>query len=73
MKRSKMVEIIRCQLDNYDEMTASNILTQLEFMGMKPPGYMKPIPADETPLIPGDIKNDAGIWCTPGIQQWEPE
>lgn len=69
-------EVIR--KENYDsgeyERRAERLLEFIEKeLGMKPPGYMKPIPADERPLVPGDIKNDAGVWCTPGIQQWEPE
>lgn len=53
------------------------LLSVMEKAGMSPPGYMKPIPFDEVdiqyPLVPGDFKNEGGIWCTPGVQEWEPE
>lgn len=88
MKRSEMQnKIIKFILDNkqnFNEIDFSvaysfsdEILFLLEKEGMNPPGYMKPIPFEsdgkQYPLIPGDFKNDEGVWCTPGIQEWEPE
>jgi ferritin-like protein len=55
---------------------AEILVRKLEELGMEPPGYMKPIPfinGKQYPLIPGDFQNDAGIWCTPGVNEWEPE
>lgn len=53
------------------------ILQYIEDLGMAPTGYMKPIPIESNgkqyPLVPGDFQNDKGIWCTPGVQEWEPE
>ena len=85
MKRSEMLKIISnnlydTSLDSSEEQckaTADFILSIIEEQGMSPPGYMKPIPFEsdgrQYPLVPGDFKNDEGIWCTPGIQEWEPE
>lgn len=81
MKRSEALEEIRKILamngkDNgYGELEKA-ILHHLEFLGMLPPGYMKPIEffeGKQYPLIPGDFKNEEGIWCTPGFREWEPE
>lgn len=53
------------------------LLSTVEYYGMSPPGYMQPIPFEldgkQYPLIPGDFQNEKGIWCTPGVQEWEPE
>lgn len=44
---------------------------------MAPPGYMKPIAFDKNgkqyPLIPGNFKDENGIWCIPGVREWEDE
>lgn len=57
--------------------TAREVLSLIEKRGMLPPGYMKPIPFEydgkQYPLVPGDYKNEQGIWCTPGQHEWEPE
>lgn len=55
---------------NIAQEQAEIILNRIELEGMKPPGYMKPI---DNPLIPGDFKNEKGQWCTPEVQEWEPE
>ncbi len=86
MKRSEMVNKVaflvaqskgNLPVSSNDLFIASVILKELEKEGMKPPGYMKPIPfesdGNQYPLIPGDFKNDKGIWCTPGVQEWESE
>lgn len=55
---------------------AEKVLEVIEEAGMLPPGYLKPIPFEsgtQYPLIPGDFQNDMGIWCTPGINEWEIE
>lgn len=60
-----------------DKQISDNLLTLMELSGMLPPGYMKPIPFEsdgrQYPLIPGDFPNDQRIWCTPGVNEWEPE
>lgn len=52
------------------------LLDMLEGFGMRPPRYMKPIPFEsdgtQYPLVPGDFKEN-GVWCTPVVQEWEPE
>tara|TARA_R110000868_G_scaffold66014_14_gene197074 strand:- start:4817 stop:5104 length:288 start_codon:yes stop_codon:yes gene_type:complete len=57
--------------------TAHIALKAAEKNYMEPPGHMKPIPFESNgkqyPLVPGDFKNDAGIWCTPGQREWESE
>lgn len=87
MKRSEMVEILRSSFIEHmncsenccknDEEMYSSILKDLENTGMLPPGYMKPIPfggdGKQYPLVPGDFKNEEGVWCTPGVNEWEPE
>lgn len=82
MKRSQMVLIIAESLiephyPDDPEKEASCILRRLERYGMLPPGYMKPIPIESNgkqyPLVPGDFQNDNNIWCTPGVNEWEPE
>jgi hypothetical protein len=50
----------------------SRLLFSLEHKGMLPPCALIPIPNDETPLVPGDFKNDEGVWCTPK-HEWEKE
>lgn len=50
---------------------AQHVITALEKFDFAPPGYMKPIQG--APLIPGDFKNEEGVWCTPGVREWEPE
>lgn len=86
MKRSKMIDEICCELvanapyhTDLDipklAVVAENILNWIEEKGMLPPGYMKPIPFEDDgkqyPLVPGDFKNKDGIWCTPGVNEWE--
>ena len=65
------------EVDRIELVSADEILEGLEHMGMQPPGYMKPIPFEDDgkqyPLVPGDFKNNNGIWCTPGVQEWEDE
>lgn len=83
MKRSEMIDKIRRETEeNWDYefslswIEADNLLKFIENLGMLPPEYMKPIPFHEGkqyPLVPGDFKNDQGIWCTPGVTEWEPE
>lgn len=55
----------------------TSLLDMMEGFGMAPPGYMKPIPFEsdgkQYPLVPGDFTNDVGIWCTPGVREWEKE
>ncbi len=83
VKRSELiVKMVRCW-DTSKGMGYTNIqamdrvLEIAEENGMAPPGIMKPLPFDEEgrqyPLIPGDFKNEKGIWCTPGVQEWEDE
>ena len=76
MKRSQAMELIRQKLHEYKDHgnhhQALHILEALENVGMLPPGYMKPI-SGGPPLIPGDFKNEQGVWCTPGVNEWEPE
>lgn len=64
-------------ISNSRENLIDFLLDTIELQGMLPPGYLKPIPFEsdgrQYPLVPGDFKNDAGIWCTPGINEWEPE
>lgn len=53
---------------------ANIILYCLENGGMSPPGYLKPIPfieGKQYPLVPGDFQREDGIWCIPGVQEWE--
>jgi hypothetical protein len=49
----------------------------LENVKMIPPPSLKPVPFEDDgkqyPLVPGDIKNENGVWCTPGYHGWEPE
>jgi hypothetical protein len=86
MKRSQMINIItevvvnsrfEHPLDLDSESIAEEFLETIEKAGMSPPGYMKPIPFEsdgkQYPLIPGDFPNARGVWCTPGVQEWEPE
>lgn len=78
MKRSEMKEKIYNALYGLtmDSDWVEQILSTVEELGMLPPGYMKPIPfvnGKQYPLVPGDFKNDDGVWCTPGVQEWEPE
>lgn len=85
MKRSELVSKIKEYLSNFEndgfdeelEDDADSLLYMIEKAGMLPPGYLKPIPFEsdgrQYPLVPGDFKNDASIWCTPGINEWEPE
>lgn len=88
MKRSEMIEImgnwLRHQYPgcNFNSVLlfkedADKLLTFMEKKNFLPPGYMKPIPFESNgkqyPLIPGDFPNEQGVWCTPGIQEWEPE
>jgi hypothetical protein len=81
MKRSdieKLIEnIIDANIESSSEEMASIILYELLEAGMLPPGYMKPLPFEsdgkQYPLIPGDFKNNLGVWCTPGINEWESE
>lgn len=83
MKRSEMFKIILAQLHGPDTNypghhdDALAMLYVIERAGMMPPGYMKPIPFEsdgkQYPLVPGDFQNDEGVWCTPGVQEWEPE
>lgn len=81
MKRSEMLELISKLLDaGIDDFPkadrAENLLCHLEQCCMLPPGHMKPLPFEngkQYPLVPGDFLNDEGIWCTPGINEWEPE
>jgi hypothetical protein len=81
MKRGDMVREIKsiiatCGPTQPTIVTAEQVLSRIEAIGMLPPGYPKPIPICQDgnyyPLIPGDFKID-GVWCTPGINEWEPE
>jgi len=85
MKRSEMVKEIAMLLGTMNTANVSDkilkaeadwLLMMIEKQGMLPPGYMKPIPVEEDgkqyPLIPGDFKYN-GVWCTPGVNEWEPE
>jgi hypothetical protein len=78
MKRSEAINKIAVSLwgkqipINCSEL-AKLILDETDKIGMLPPGYLKPIPDGCHPLVPGDFLNDNGIWCTPGVQEWEPE
>ena len=81
MKRSealKQLEEILQEANGHlaEEINAEWLLGRIEQMGMQPPSHMKPIPFEngiQYPLVPGDMKNDNGIWCTPGYFGWEPE
>jgi len=80
MKRSEMLKFIKGLLEIGREYPldtqAENLLCHLEEKGMLPPGYLKPIPfydGYQYPLIPGDFKNEKGLWCTPGVCEWESE
>lgn len=79
MKRSEMLEQIRMTLSGQfrEADWANQILTTVEVLGMLPPPWMKPLPIEsdgyQYPLVPGDFKDDNGIWCTPGYHGWEPE
>ena len=82
MKRSEMVSHLLRFLKSRDScpvdiILADEILEYLEGNGMFPPGYMKSIPfesdGNQYPLVPGNFKDDKGVWCTPGVQEWEPE
>ena len=77
-----MLDILKKTMDEdigyrLDDIEADHILFVLEKMGMKPPAYLKPIPFEsdgkQYPLVPGDIKNNDGVWCTPGQFGWEDE
>ena len=82
---AKRRDVLDSMLENFrqakrkgksDEEALDGLLTFLEEKGMKPPGYLKPIPfydGKQYPLIPGDFKNENDVWCTPGIQEWEDE
>lgn len=64
---------------------AERVLARIEKDGMTPPPSLKPIPyetyykypdkvrSEQYPLVPGDFKDDNGIWCTPGYHGWEKE
>ena len=78
MKRSEMLARLEEEFSTYE--TAENIarraLSICEEAGMLPPGYLKPISFEngkQYPLIPGDFLNVQGIWCTPGVNEWELE
>lgn len=88
MKRSELVTRIEeyllhtqhlnipCSLGSDFNAAANELVALIEQAGMLPPGYMKPIEffeGKQYPLIPGDFKNEEGIWCTPGIREWESE
>ena len=85
MKRSEIIGIITRYLYTNSKHVgdfleikkdANELLKLLEQAGMEPPSHMKPIPFEngiQYPLVPGDMKNDNGIWCTPGYFGWEPE
>jgi len=84
MKRSEMVNLIAkafeyarwVDADNMDHYHADHLLLELEQTGMLPPAWMKPIEivdGKQYPLVPGDFKDDNGIWCTPGYHGWETE
>lgn len=87
MKRSYMIKIIRQKLigtaitgppiNVLSPEFPEQILMFMEHLGMQPPVRMKPIPFESNgkqyPLIPGDFKNEEGIYCTPGSFGWEPE
>lgn len=88
MKRSDILRILEEALEKHTNISSSccnlginseslsSVLGELEKAGMLPPSYMKPIEfinGKQYPLIPGDFKNDKGIWCTPGQREWEPE
>lgn len=85
MKRSEMIKLIARHIsyarfvnaNNFDELHADHLLHEMEQAGMLPPGHMKPIPyasdGKQYPLIPGDFQNEKDVWCTPGVNEWEPE
>lgn len=83
MKRSEFLEQLEEKLIDkwgYDmNLTPAQLYTIIklcEDLGMLPPAWMKPIPfhdGKQYPLVPGDFKNDEGIWCTPGYHGWEDE
>lgn len=81
MKRSEMIDLIYEEYNNLSGSLSKSsveiILNIIEKAGMLPPAYMKPVKFEsdgkQYPLVPGDFKNEQGIWCTPGHWGWESE
>lgn len=80
MKRSEMVNVIRefvatVEYDYDCYMTPKDcdeLLAVIQKAGMIPPPSKKYLAEGESPLIPGDFKDENG-WFTPGLHGWEQE